>query len=119
MLISNCPLCEEHSLNVVGEEEEKVMQCLNCGYVSNPQYLGSKETNEAYKKLRPNPGSWNRTMVLTNDVIRLKGRLDHILEHVSGKRMNHFQQNSFISKGIVMSVNGKKINFMVRAHSSI
>ena len=58
MLISNCPLCEEHSLNVVGEEEEKVMQCLNCGYVSNPQYLGSKETNEAYKKLNPDLQSW-------------------------------------------------------------
>ena len=50
-----------------------------------------KVQHEAYKKLRPKPGSWNRTMVLTNDVIRLKGRLDHILEHVSGKRMNHFQ----------------------------
>ena len=57
-LISNCPLCEEHSLNVVGEGDQRVMQCLNCGYVSTPEYIGSKDTNESFKKLDVDLQSW-------------------------------------------------------------
>ena len=42
-LISNCFLCEEHSLHVVGVEEAQVMQCINCGYVSSTKFIGKKK----------------------------------------------------------------------------
>ena len=57
-IISNCPLCEEHSLHVVGEEESQVMQCINCGYVSSTKFIGNKETNEEYKKLTDEMKGW-------------------------------------------------------------
>jgi hypothetical protein len=57
-LISNCFLCEEHSLHVVGVEEAQVMQCINCGYVSSTKFIGKKETNEEYKKLPDDMKSW-------------------------------------------------------------
>ena len=57
-LISNCFLCEEHSLHVAGKEEAQVMQCIHCGYVSSTKYIGTKETNEEYKKLTDEMKSW-------------------------------------------------------------
>ena len=33
-IISNCPLCEEHSLHVIGEGGVQTQQCINCGYVT-------------------------------------------------------------------------------------
>ena len=59
-LISNCPLCEEHSLHVVGEEGSQIMQCINCGYVSSTKFVGEKETNEEYKKLTDEMRNWSR-----------------------------------------------------------
>ena len=50
-IVSNCPLCEEHSLHILGEEEAQMMQCLNCGYTSTSKFVGDKETNEEYNKL--------------------------------------------------------------------
>ena len=44
-IISNCFLCEEHSLHVAGTEEAQVMQCINCGYVTSTKYTGTKEAN--------------------------------------------------------------------------
>ncbi len=57
-IISNCPLCEEHSLHVVGEGEAQIHQCINCGYVSSPKYVGTKETNEEYQKLTDDMKKW-------------------------------------------------------------
>ena len=57
-LISNCPLCEEHGLHVIGEDETQKMQCLNCGYVSTVKFIGDKETNEEYKLLTEDMKSW-------------------------------------------------------------
>ena len=57
-IISNCPLCEEHSLHVVGEDGAQIHQCINCGYVSSPKYVGTKETNEEYKKLTDDMKKW-------------------------------------------------------------
>ena len=70
-LISNCPLCEEHSLHVVGQKDTQVMQCINCGYVSSTKFTGNKETNEEYKKLPEDMKSWaveknNRKSRITN-----------------------------------------------------
>ena len=52
-----------------------------------------KIRHDTYNKLKPKPESWDRTTVLVNDVIRLRGRLDHILAYVSGKKINQFQPN--------------------------
>ena len=50
-IISNCPLCEEHSLHLSNDKELSFMQCVNCGYVSSDNFLGTREDNEEYKKL--------------------------------------------------------------------
>ena len=57
-IISNCFLCEEHSLHVAGTEEAQVMQCINCGYVTSTKYIGTKETNEEFQKLGEDMKNW-------------------------------------------------------------
>ena len=57
-IISNCQLCGEHSLHVIGEGEAQIHQCINCGYVSSSKYIGIKETNEEYKKLTDDMKKW-------------------------------------------------------------
>ncbi len=58
-LISNCFLCEEHSLHVAGTEEAQVMQCINCGYTTTSKFIGTKETNEEFKKLSEDMKNWS------------------------------------------------------------
>lgn len=57
-IISNCFLCEEHSLHVAGTEESQVMQCINCGYTTTTKYIGTKETNEEFQKLTDDMKGW-------------------------------------------------------------
>tara|TARA_R100000008_G_C3550941_1_gene150371 strand:+ start:108 stop:617 length:510 start_codon:yes stop_codon:yes gene_type:complete len=57
-IVSNCPLCEEHSLHVVGNNDYQMMQCIHCGYVSSPKFLGTKKDNEEYKKLTEEMKNW-------------------------------------------------------------
>ena len=59
-IISNCPLCGEHGLHVIGEEETQLMQCIWCGYVSSPKFIGKKEDNEEYKKLTDDMKNWSK-----------------------------------------------------------
>tara|TARA_R100001594_G_scaffold128975_1_gene167462 strand:- start:920 stop:1426 length:507 start_codon:yes stop_codon:yes gene_type:complete len=59
-IISNCFLCGEHSLHVVGTEESQIMQCINCGYVTSTKFIGTKETSEEYKKLSDEMKSWSK-----------------------------------------------------------
>ena len=58
-IISNCFLCEEKSLHIVGTEEAQIMQCINCGYVSSTKYIGTKETNEDFKELSDYMKKWS------------------------------------------------------------
>ena len=58
--ISNCPLCEQHSLHLIGEKESQLMQCIWCGYVSSPKFVGKKEDNEEYKKLTDDMKNWSK-----------------------------------------------------------
>ena len=51
-IISNCPLCEEHSLHVIGEDKAQLMQCVWCGYVTSTKFIGTKEENEEYEKFK-------------------------------------------------------------------
>ena len=57
-IISNCFLCEEHSLHVVGKEGAQVMQCINCGYTTTSKLIGTKETNEEFQKLSEEMKNW-------------------------------------------------------------
>ena len=57
-IVSNCFLCEEHSLHVAGTEESRVMQCINCGYTTSTKYIGTKETNEEFQKLGEDMKKW-------------------------------------------------------------
>lgn len=59
-IISNCFLCGEHSLHVAGKEEAQIMQCINCGYVTNTKYIGNKETNEEFQKLPEDMQRWSK-----------------------------------------------------------
>ena len=56
-LISNCPLCGEKSLHIVGEHE-KMYQCISCGYMSSDNYSGTIKDNEQFQKLDDNMKSW-------------------------------------------------------------
>ena len=58
-LISNCFLCEERALHVVGTEEAQVMQCINCGYTTSTKFTGKKETNEEFQKLGEDMKNWS------------------------------------------------------------
>ena len=57
-IISNCFLCEEHSLHVAGTEDAQVMQCINCGYTTTSKFIGTKETNEEFQKLGEDMKKW-------------------------------------------------------------
>ena len=59
-IISNCPLCEEHSLHVIEEDGIGTQQCINCGYASTSNFIGTKEDNEAYKTLPEEMQSWSK-----------------------------------------------------------
>ena len=36
------------------------MQCIWCGYVSSPKFIGKKEDNEEYKKLTDDMKNWSK-----------------------------------------------------------
>ncbi len=57
-IISDCLLCEKHSLHVAGKEEAQVMQCINCGYVTSTKFIGKKEDNEEYENLSEDMKNW-------------------------------------------------------------
>ncbi len=58
-LIGNCPLCEQHSLHINGEGDNKLQQCISCGYVTSEQYVGKKHENEKFKQLSPEMQQWS------------------------------------------------------------
>ena len=49
-IISNCSLCEEHSLHVIEHDETTLMQCLYCGYATSDKFVGDKVINKEYKE---------------------------------------------------------------------
>ena len=58
-IISNCPLCEEHSLHVIEHDKIALMQCLYCGYATSDKFIGDRETNPEYKKLTKEMQTWS------------------------------------------------------------
>ena len=60
-IISNCPLCEEQSLHVIGNEGTMTtQQCISCGYATSDKFDGTKEDNEMYKTLPEEMQSWSK-----------------------------------------------------------
>jgi len=59
-IVSNCPLCEQHSLHIIGQEEAQMLQCLHCGYVSTTKFIGKKEDNEEYQNLTEDMKNWSK-----------------------------------------------------------
>ena len=59
-IVSNCPLCEEHSLHIIEEDDIGTQQCINCGYATTNKFVGTKEDNEMYKTLPEEMQSWSK-----------------------------------------------------------
>ena len=60
-IVSNCPLCEEQSLHIIGDEGTmQTQQCINCGYATSDKFVGTKEDNEMYKTLPEEMQSWSK-----------------------------------------------------------
>ena len=60
-IISNCPLCKERSLHLIGKDEYQMQQCINCGYVTFEKFKlnGSDlSKNEAYNELTDDMKNW-------------------------------------------------------------
>ena len=59
-IVSNCPLCDEHSLHVIEEDGIGTQQCINCGYATTNKFIGTKEDNETFKTLPEEMQSWSK-----------------------------------------------------------
>lgn len=58
-ITSNCPLCGEHSLHVIGTGVKETMQCINCGFASADKFKGLKdENNRGYNTLTDEMKEW-------------------------------------------------------------
>jgi len=59
-IVSNCPLCEEKALHVIEEDGIGTQQCINCGYATTSNFIGTKEDNETFKTLPEEMQSWSK-----------------------------------------------------------
>ena len=62
-IITNCSLCDEKSLHVIGEGEAQTQQCINCGYATAPRFNikdGGKEKCKPYTTLTEEMKSWSQ-----------------------------------------------------------
>jgi len=59
-ITSNCPLCEQHSLHVIGIQNQETMQCIYCGFASADKFKGEKnDANEGYNILTDEQKEWS------------------------------------------------------------
>ena len=64
-ILTNCPLCGEHTLHIVGIEEAQTMQCIHCGYASSNKFQLSdekqpKEDNLSWTQLTDEMKKWSK-----------------------------------------------------------
>ena len=62
-IVSNCPLCDEHSLHILGKDETQTQQCINCGYVTAEKFKLNgvkKEEHKEYKTLTDDMKRWTK-----------------------------------------------------------
>ena len=61
-IISNCELCNERSLHLIGSDENNLQQCINCGYVTSKKFIlkkgEKKEDNLSFKELSEDMKKW-------------------------------------------------------------
>jgi len=60
-IISNCPLCEERSLHLIGKDKYQMQQCINCGYVTFEKFKLNDDDlskNKAYNELTDSMKKW-------------------------------------------------------------
>ena len=62
-IISNCPLCKDKSLHVLGEGETETQQCISCGYVTSYRYRleddESVDNHKLFNELTPQMKEWS------------------------------------------------------------
>jgi len=58
-IVSDCPLCKEHALHVIEEDNIGTQQCINCGYATTDKFVGDKQTNELYQTLPEEMQKWS------------------------------------------------------------
>ena len=59
-IVSTCPLCEEHSLHIIEEDDIGTQQCINCGYATTDKFMGTREDNDVFKTLPEEMQSWSK-----------------------------------------------------------
>ena len=62
-IVSNCPLCDEHSLHILGKDETQTQQCINCGYVTAEKFKLNglnKEEHKEYLNLTEDMKGWSK-----------------------------------------------------------
>ena len=59
-ILTNCSLCKEKELRVMGDKNVRTSQCLSCGFASSDKFKfeGSKEDNDAYNALNDDMKGW-------------------------------------------------------------
>ena len=62
-IISNCPLCGEKGLHILGEESMETQQCINCGFATSVKFRvegDNVESCEAYNDLTDEIKGWSQ-----------------------------------------------------------
>ena len=62
-IISNCPLCKERSLHLIGKDDYQMQQCINCGYVTFEKFKlngNDLSENQAYEELTKEMKNWEK-----------------------------------------------------------
>jgi hypothetical protein len=60
-LVSNCPLCEQHSLHIMDSTSDN-QQCISCGYVTSEKFKlhgKMKKESDSYKELTEDMKAWS------------------------------------------------------------
>jgi len=65
-VISNCPLCEEKSLHIIGQDDTETQQCIHCGYATSSRFRlenDDPKSNEHYKSLTEELKDWSKVAI--------------------------------------------------------
>jgi len=57
-VVIDCPICDEHELQVVNDETKELMQCISCGYSTSGDMEGTIENCENFKKIDSSLKKW-------------------------------------------------------------
>ena len=57
-IVVDCPLCDEHELQVVKDDTKELMQCISCGYSTSDILAGDINTNEVFNNMDSSIKKW-------------------------------------------------------------